>query len=92
MLAGLEEEGLFRRSPNLTLLNQVADAYDRGSGGPVFVGLLGLLYARSCRITGYVQRSKSCRGADQEVLAGPSDTDFPRGNLCSDTAVSHSDR
>ncbi|KAF9643487.1 CDC42 rho GTPase-activating protein [Thelephora ganbajun] len=27
---GLEEEGLFRRSPNLTLLNQVADAYDRG--------------------------------------------------------------
>lgn len=28
---GLEEEGLFRRSPNLTLLNQVADAYDRGT-------------------------------------------------------------
>ena len=27
---GLEEEGLFRRSPNLTLLNQVTDAYDRG--------------------------------------------------------------
>lgn len=31
-LVGLEEEGLFRRSPNLTLLNQVADAYDRGEG------------------------------------------------------------
>jgi len=31
-LVGLEEEGLFRRSPNLTLLNQVADAYDRGGG------------------------------------------------------------
>ena len=92
ILAGLEEEGLFRRSPNLTLLNQVANAYDRGSGGPVFVGRLGLLYARSRRITGYVQRSKSCRSVDQEVLAGPSDTDFPRGNLCSDTAVSHSDR
>ena len=31
--AGLEEEGLFRRSPNLTLLNQVTDAYDRGERG-----------------------------------------------------------
>lgn len=31
---GLEEEGLFRRSPNLTLLNQVADAYDRGESQP----------------------------------------------------------
>jgi Rho GTPase-activating protein 1 len=30
---GLEEEGLFRRSPNLTLLNQVTDAYDRGMEG-----------------------------------------------------------
>jgi len=32
VLVGLEEEGLFRRSPNLTLLNQVAEAYDRGEG------------------------------------------------------------
>jgi hypothetical protein len=32
-LVGLEEEGLFRRSPNLTLLNQVTDAYDRGERG-----------------------------------------------------------
>jgi len=31
-LVGLEEEGLFRRSPNLTLLNQVTNAYDRGMG------------------------------------------------------------
>jgi len=29
---GLEEEGLFRRSPNLALLNQVTDAYNRGEG------------------------------------------------------------
>ena len=28
---GLEEDGLFRRSPNLALLNQVTDAYDRGN-------------------------------------------------------------
>lgn len=27
---GLEEEGLFRRSPNSVLLKQVCDAYDRG--------------------------------------------------------------
>ena len=50
-LVGLEEEGLFRRSPNLTLLNQVAGAYDRGEG----VGLdrvidrLTLFQATSCR-------------------------------------------
>lgn len=31
-IVGLEEEGLFRRSPNLTLLNQVTDAYNRGTG------------------------------------------------------------
>jgi len=34
---GLEEEGLFRRSPNLTLLNQVTDAYDRGERVDVLV-------------------------------------------------------
>lgn len=27
---GLEEEGLFRRSPNSVLLKQVQQAYDRG--------------------------------------------------------------
>ena len=41
---GLEEEGLFRRSPNLTLLNQVTDAYDRGKeGGHVVFDSLNLL-------------------------------------------------
>jgi hypothetical protein len=29
-LQGLEEEGLFRRSPNTVMLNQARDAYDRG--------------------------------------------------------------
>ena len=28
---GLQEEGLFRRSPNSALLRQVQEAYDRGS-------------------------------------------------------------
>lgn len=29
-LSGMQEEGLFRRSPNSVLLRQVTEAYDRG--------------------------------------------------------------
>jgi Rho GTPase-activating protein 1 len=42
---GLEEEGLFRRSPNSVLLKQVQEAYDRG----IFL-LLTLDYMRDTRI------------------------------------------
>lgn len=90
---GLEEEGLFRRSPNLTLLNQVTDAYDRGDKDVIkesYDALLMKPLFRSRCVTGYVQRPKPCRCVNQEILARPSGTHFPGEYVSSDTAMPHS--
>ena len=93
---GLEEEGLFRRSPNLALLNQVTDAYDRGNGGLMCEPRDARLTESPCFrprcFIRYVQRSKPCCSVDQEILAGPSDTDFPGEDVSSDTAIPHPER
>lgn len=93
-LIGLEEEGLFRRSPNLTLLNQVTDAYNRGNGGSISraARLIESPCSRPRCVVGYVQRCKSCCCADQEILARPSDTNLPGEYIPSDTTIPRSER
>lgn len=88
---GLEEEGLFRRSPNLTLLNQVTDAYDRGMEWDHVVSHSLKLCFRSRCITGYVQRSTSRGCADQEILARPPNTNFLGEDVSGNTTMPRSE-
>ena len=67
---GLQDEGLFRRSPNSVMLKQAQQAYDRGR-----VRLMTVCNSahppayRSCRIPRNVRRCTLGRGAAQEILA-----------------------
>lgn len=54
---GLEQDGLFRRSPNSLLLKQVQDAYDRGSSSSSRVAsfLFNFVHFRKRRDDGHHQ-------------------------------------
>jgi hypothetical protein len=77
-LSGMEEEGLFRRSPSTVMLKQAQEAYDRGNSHPIAPLVLRIdHYDRTSDNSRNFRRSTSGSCSIEEVSSRFTGANFP---------------